>query len=215
TSTRSNTPDNFYGWGIIKVLDAINLITVPVELVSFTADYLNNAVQLIWITATETNNFGFEIQKRYENEQYQKIAFIPGSGTSTNRVSYSFADTDIKSDKIYYRLKQIDFNGDESFSPEVLVDVQSPEDFILYQNYPNPFNPSTKISFTIPSGVNNLVTLKLYDILGNEVAVLIEDFIESGRHEIEFNAENLSSGMYLLKLKSGSFQKQIKILYLK
>ncbi|WP_337864816.1 S8 family serine peptidase [Ignavibacterium sp.] len=215
TSTRSNTPDNFYGWGIIKVLDAINLITVPVELVSFTADYLNNAVQLNWITATETNNFGFEIQKRYENEQYQKIAFIPGSGTSTNRVSYSFADTDIKSDKIYYRLKQIDFNGDESFSPEVLVDVQSPEDFILYQNYPNPFNPSTKISFTIPSGVNNLVTLKLYDILGNEVAVLIEDFIESGRHEIEFNAENLSSGMYLLKLKSGSFQKQIKILYLK
>lgn len=215
TSTRSNTPDNFYGWGIIKVLDAINLITVPVELVSFTADYLNNAVQLNWITATETNNLGFEIQKRYENEQYQKIAFIPGSGTSTNRVSYSFADTDIKSDKIYYRLKQIDFNGDESFSPEVLVDVQSSEDFILYQNYPNPFNPSTKISFAIPSGVNNLVTLKLYDILGNEVAVLIEDFIESGRHEIEFNAENLSSGMYLLKLKSGSFQKQIKILYLK
>ncbi|MEJ5263634.1 MAG: S8 family serine peptidase, partial [Ignavibacterium sp.] len=155
TSTRSNTPDNFYGWGIIKALDAINLITVPVELISFSANYFNNAVELGWITATETNNFGFEIQKRYENELYQKIVFIPGTGTSTNRVTYSFTDTDIKSNKIYYRLKQIDFNGDESYSQEVLVDVQSPEDFILYQNYPNPFNPTTKIRFVIPASSLN------------------------------------------------------------
>lgn len=229
TSTQSNTPDNFYGWGIIKALDAINLITVPVELISFSAYYFNYAVELSWITATETNNFGFEIQKRYDNEQYQKIAFVPGNGTSTNRVTYSFTDKDIKSNKIYYRLKQIDFNGDESYSQEVLVDVQSPEDFILYQNYPNPFNPATKIRFVIPNEVRSLkdfssqalrndnpfVTLKVYDILGNEVATLVEDFIEAGIHEIEFNAENLSAGMYLLKLKSGSFQKQIKMIYMK
>ncbi|MGQ9643013.1 MAG: S8 family serine peptidase [Ignavibacterium sp.] len=220
TSTRSNNPDNFYGWGIIKALDAINLITVPVELTSFTANYINDAVELNWVTATETNNFGFEVQKRYDGEQYKKIAFISGAGTSTNRVTYSYKDTDLKSNRIYYRLKQIDFNGDETYSNEVAVDISSPNEYVLYQNYPNPFNPTTKIRFSIPSNteyysVLQKVTLKVYDVLGNEVATLVDEYKESGNYEIEFNPINLSSGFYLLALKSGAFQKQIKMIYMK
>ncbi|MGQ9799029.1 MAG: S8 family serine peptidase [Ignavibacterium sp.] len=220
TSTRSNNPDNFYGWGIIKALDAINLITVPVELTSFTANYINDAVELNWVTATETNNFGFEVQKRYDGEQYKKIAFISGAGTSTNRVIYSYKDTDLKSNRIYYRLKQIDFNGDETYSNEVAVDISSPNEYVLYQNYPNPFNPTTKIRFSIPRNteyysVLQKVTLKVYDMLGNEVATLVDEYKESGDYEIEFNPINLSSGFYLLTLKSGTFQKQIKMLYMK
>lgn len=213
TSTRSNNPDNFYGWGIIKALDAINLITVPVELTSFTANYINDAVELNWITATETNNFGFEVQKRYDGEQYKKIAFIPGTGTSTNRVTYSYKDNDLKSNRVYYRLKQIDFNGDETYSNEVEVDISTLQDFVLYQNYPNPFNPSTIIRWQSP--VSGQQTLKLYDMLGNEVATLINEYKDAGKYEMEFNPTNLSSGFYLLVFKSGTIQKQIKMLYMK
>jgi subtilisin family serine protease len=213
TSTRSNNPDNFYGWGIIKALDAINLITVPVELTSFTANYINDVVELNWVTATETNNFGFEVQKRYDSEQYKKIAFVSGAGTSTNRVTYSFKDTDLKSNRIYYRLKQIDFNGDETYSNEVAVDVSGLNDFVLYQNYPNPFNPSTIISWQSP--VSGQQTLKVYDMLGNEISTLVNEYRDAGKYEIEFNPTNLSSGFYLLVLRSGTVQKQIKMLYMK
>jgi hypothetical protein len=162
-------------------------------------------------------NFGFEVQKRYDGEEYRKIAFIPGNGTTTNRITYNFTDNDIKSDKIYYRLKQIDYNGDESYSSEVLVDIQSPNDFILFQNYPNPFNPTTKISWQSPVG--GVQTLKLYDMLGNEVATLLNEYKEAGKQEIVFNASsangNLTSGVYLLVLKTDFYQKQIKMVYMK
>lgn len=217
TSTQSNTPDNFYGWGVIKALDAINQIAVPVELTSFTANYVNNAVELTWITATEKNNYGFEVQKRYDGQVHQTIAFINGNGTTTNRITYNYTDTDIKSDKIYYRLKQIDYNGDESYTNEVLVDIQSPKDFVLYQNYPNPFNPATKISWQLPVG--GVQTLKLYDMLGNEVATLLDEYREAGKHELVFDASSvnrsLTSGVYLLVLKTDLYQKQIKMVYMK
>ncbi len=217
TSSRSNNPDNFYGWGVLRALDALNQVVVPVELTSFTASYTNNSVELTWITATEKNNYGFEVQKRYDGQQYETIAFITGNGTTTNRITYNYTDTDIKSDKIYYRLKQIDYNGDVDYSNEILVDIQLADNFELFQNYPNPFNPETRISWYSPVSGNQ--TLKLYDILGNEIATLLDGFVEAGRHEIVLNASSLDvelvSGVYLLRLKSENFQKQIKMVYLK
>lgn len=219
TSSNSNSPDNFYGWGILRALDAFLQISVPVELTSFTAKYLNDAVQLIWITATEKNNYGFEVQKRYENESYQTIAFIKGNGTTTNRITYNYTDTDIKSNKIYYRLKQIDYNGEVNYTDEVLVDIQLPQDFILYQNFPNPFNPSTRIQYALKS--KQFVTLKVYDVLGNEVSTLINEYKDAGKYEVEFNAAtpelntSLSGGTYFYKLQAGEFFEVKKMILLK
>ena len=80
-------------------------------------------------------------------------------------------------------------------------------EFKLEQNYPNPFNPTTKIGFVIPNGVRNLVTLKVYDILGNEIASLVNEEKTSGYHEITFNAGqlNIPSGVYFYRLTAGAF----------
>lgn len=213
TSTNIDNPDNFYGWGIIKALDALNMVTVPVELTSFTANYANNEVELTWITATEKNNYGFEVLKRYDGEQYQTIAFVNGNGTTTNRVTYTFTDNDIKSDKIYYRLKQIDYNGDVSYSAEVYVDIKMPDEFVLHQNFPNPFNPTTSLQYAI--GSRQFVTLKVYDLLGREIATLVNEEKLPGVYEVEFNAANLSSGTYFYKLQAGDYSQIKKMILLK
>lgn len=90
-----------------------------------------------------------------------------------------------------------------------------PENYSLLQNYPNPFNPSTKISFVIPSGARNLVKLKVFDLLGNEIATLVDEYKDAGSYEVEFDARNHSSGIYLYKLKAGNFIQTRKMIYLK
>jgi hypothetical protein len=93
-----------------------------------------------------------------------------------------------------------------------------PADFVLYQNYPNPFNPSTKIKFTIPSNIHSQmsnVSLKVYDVLGNEVATLVNEYKTAGSYEIEFDAWGLTSGMYFYQLNGENFVQTKKMVYLK
>lgn len=90
-----------------------------------------------------------------------------------------------------------------------------PIQFALEQNYPNPFNPTTKIRFVIPSGARNLVTLKVYDVLGNEVVTLVNENKPAGNYEINFNASRLPSGVYFYKLQAGSFSETKKMILLK
>ncbi len=213
TATRSNNPDNIYGWGIINALSAINLISVPVELTSFKAVYANGVVSVEWITATETNNYGFEIQRRNENSEYQAIGFVSGNGTSTNRVTYSFEDNNLTNSRYYYRLKQLDFDGSFEYSNEVFVDITELADFRLFQNFPNPFNPSTTIKISIPQ--DSFVKIALYDILGNELKVVKQDLIAAGIHNFEINGSDLASGMYFVKMVAQGFQQTIKISLLK
>ena len=213
TATRSNNPDNQYGWGIINALDAVNLIPVPVELTSFSAVYANGVVNIEWITATETNNHGFEIQRRSVNSNYQTIGFVRGNGTSTNRVTYNYVDQELTNNKYYYRLKQIDFDGSFEYSDEVLVDVNELADFKLFQNFPNPFNPSTTVKISVPQ--DGFVKIALYDVLGNELKVLKEDLINAGIHQFEINGSDLASGMYFVKMVAQGFQQTIKISLLK
>jgi len=194
---------------------------VPVELVSFSAIVSSNSVELNWITATELNNAGFEIERntplnplsRGEAEGrgvWEMIGFVNGNGTTSQSHSYSFSDIDISTGKYFYRLKQIDLDGTFSYSNEVEVDLSLPQTFSLEQNYPNPFNPSTKIKYSIPAvisieGRNLNVTLKVYDVLGNEIATLVNENKPAGNYEVSFDAKNLSSGIYLYKLQAGSF----------
>ena len=188
---------------------------IPIKLTSFTASVLQNekAVQLNWTTATETNNAGFEILRFTQNDNdWNTIGFVPGFGTSTEPKSYSFIDEDISSGIYKYRLKQIDFDGSFEYSTKIEVEVDfTPKDYVLYQNYPNPFNPTTIIKYEIPSVTlrraqsDIMVSLKVYDVLGNEVATLVNEESQPGVYEVEFNASSLSSGIYLYKLQAGKF----------
>jgi len=186
---------------------------LPVELTSFTARIDERNIILNWTTATETNNLGFEIQRRLDGD-YRTIGFVEGHGNSNSPKQYNFIDTDIGlSGNYYYRLKQIDIDGTIEFSQEIEVKLINPSKFELKQNYPNPFNPSTNISFLIPEP--GFVTLKVYNILGEEVAELINEFKEAGYYEINFSAANLPSGIYIAKLSTGNNIQTIKMSLLK
>ena len=191
---------------------------LPVELSSFTSSVNNNNVTLYWTTAAETNNSGFEIErsnvKDQMSDEWKKISFAQGNGNSTTPQSYTFEDKNLSSGKYKYRLKQIDFNGNfeyHNLSNEVVIGV--PEKFSLSKNYPNPFNPTTKISYELP--ITNNVSLKVYDVLGNEVGSLVNQKQNAGRYEINFDGSNLSSGVYFYKIQAGDFTAVKKMMLMK
>ena len=188
-------------------------LVVPVELTSFTAEVSSGNVLLNWSTATETNNSGFEVQRKHGTNDFEAVGFVPGYGTTTENKTYSFVDGNLASGNYTYRLKQIDFDGSFSFSDEVNVDVSNPIQFELSQNYPNPFNPSTTISFTIPQ--SSMVTLKVYNALGQEMKTIVSQNLEAGQHSITFEASDLNSGIYFYKLEAGNFVEVRKMTLLK
>ena len=187
---------------------------IPVELVSFTADVIGNSINLGWVTATETNNQGFEIQRTSStSENWEKVGFIAGFGTSTELHHYSFSDEPTASGKYQYRLKQIDFDGSFEYSNTVEVEVMVTKDYSLSQNYPNPFNPATLISFSIPN--DEFVSLRIYDVLGREVAQIINERKSAGTHQIEFDGAAFNSGVYYYTLTAGSYTETKKMLMIK
>ena len=191
---------------------------LPVELVSFAADVKDSKVQLSWQTATEINNYGFEIERRIDKDEWSNIGFIEGHGNSSSPKSYSFIDNSpLGGNKFQYRLKQIDNDGQFEYSDVVEVDV-IPNQFELSQNYPNPFNPSTKIRYSIPSSVKGQsikVILKVYDILGNEVATLVDEEKGPGIYEVEFSTIGLASGIYIYRIESTEFMDTKKMVLLR
>jgi len=186
---------------------------VPVELISFTADVINNSVLLKWSTASETNNYGFEIQRSYNGSDFVTVGFVTGAGTSPNRNNYSYNDKLQLTGEVYYRLKQIDFNGAYSYSEIVYVVFEKPFEFKLYQNYPNPFNPYTIVNYSM--GEKQPVIIKLYDISGQEIKTLVNEVKEPGNYSINIDASSFASGVYLVRMISGSFSSVKKINVLK
>jgi subtilisin family serine protease len=212
--------DNRYGAGRIDAYQAylLALSMIPVELSSFTASANENSVTLNWSTATETNNSGFSVERKTAlNEVWKEIGFVPGFGTTTERMNYSFADENLRMGSYSYRLKQIDFDGKTEYSEAIIVEIASPEQFVLLQNYPNPFNPSTTISFSIPQASN--VKVEIYNVVGERVASLVNQTFEAGYHNLNFDASNLPSGTYIYQLKAngqnGSFVETKKMLLMK
>ena len=210
----SNDADFWY----IDDVYLIDLSSVPVELVSFTANAINNNIELNWNTATELNNKGFEIQRKSEIEDYTTIGFVEGHGTTSENYNYNFVDKNPDAGIYYYRLKQIDLDGSFEYSDEIMITISGPTVYELAQNYPNPFNPSTKIIYEIPEEARNdnaFVTLKVYDVLGNEVATLVNEEKSAGKYEVEFYANSFNSGTYFYRLSSGSFTSTKKMILLK
>ncbi|NUN08962.1 MAG: T9SS type A sorting domain-containing protein [Ignavibacteriaceae bacterium] len=211
-------------------------ITVPVELSLFEGYYQNGKNILYWITSSEMNNRGFEIERNDLREDgaygsWITVGYVQGAGTSAEINRYNFSDDKITGAKYIYRLKQIDFDGTVSYSKRVNIQSELPYDFTLEQNYPNPFSTTTKIKFTIPTlglggtdeglggsaqGSGTIgtsgdvpVTLKLYDLLGREVATLVNETKSPGAYEVTLDLSGslsgeISSGMYFYRLESGN-----------
>ena len=210
----ANWVDGTAGAATPGALNGGNNNALPVELVSFSAILKENAVQINWMTATEVNNYGFNVERKRESENWNILDFIEGHGNSNSPKEYSFLDNDIDAAGIYYyRLKQIDNDGSYEFSQIIEVDFNSPVSFELKQNYPNPFNPSTTITFTLP--VNGNVSLSVYNMLGEEIQILQNGFLEAGIYSYNFNAEELPSGVYIYRLQTTSFAANNKMILLK
>ncbi len=199
---------------------------LPVQLTSFTAEVTGSQVDLKWETATEVNNAGFDVERSTDRENFISLGFVPGNGTTNTPNSYSFIDDNLPAvDLVTYRLKQIDNDGDFEYSKNIDVDLSEITDmndddvkyeFALDQNYPNPFNPTTTIKFSLPDlGLQKIVTLKVYNTLGQQVATLVNASKPAGAYEVSFNAENLVSGIYFYSLTYGEMNQVKKLILIK
>ena len=187
---------------------------LPVELVSFTGYAENGKVYLRWTTATETNNYGFQVERKKEKGEsvWDNIGFVEGHGNSNSPKEYSFADNLAESGKYYYRLKLIDTDGTFEYS-SIIETENNIMIYSLSQNHPNPFNPTTEISYSIPR--ETFVELKVYDLLGKEVASLVNKEKPAGNYKVSFNAGYLSSGIYFYTLRAGKYIETKKMILLK
>jgi autotransporter-associated beta strand protein len=188
---------------------------LPVELTSFNAAIRNGLVDLKWETATEVNNYGFEVERKTASADWSKIGFVEGHNSTNSPKYYSYSDKPEGTGKIAYRLKQIDNDGQFEYSPEVEVLVDNlPNGFVLEQNYPNPFNPETSIRFALKEDTK--ATLKVYNSLGAEIATLFDGTAEAGRYyDVKFGGSELASGFYIYKLVAGEYVSVKKMLLMK
>ena len=195
-------------------VESIPNTPLPVELTSFTAEYKNSAVTLNWKTATETNNVGFDLEKRVNESEWTKISFIEGHGNSNSPKEYNYTDKDLfaNGSKFQYRLKQIDTDGQFEYSDIVEVEVV-PTQYDLSQNYPNPFNPTTTIRFSLPQAEQ--LKINLYNMLGELVKTLADGTYEIGYHKILVDAASLPSGTYVYRIESPGFVQVKKMVLLK
>jgi hypothetical protein len=183
-----------------------SLVTpLPVEMTSFTAVAEKMSAQLKWSTATEVNNYGFEIERRaIAGNAWAKVGFVAGNGTSNAKHNYTYTDNNLSAGTYAYRLKQLDNDGAFKYSASTEVAITGlPKELKLYGNYPNPFNPSTKVQFTVPENGN--VRLLVYNVIGQEVATLFEGAAETGKlYTANFDASRMASGLYFSVLEFGN-----------
>ena len=176
-------------------------IFVPVELTSFTAQYIGNTTQLNWTTATELNNLGFEVQRSTYANDFVTIGFVPGNGTTTEAQNYSYIDkTTLPNTNYAYRLKQMDFSGTYTYSEVINLGESLSLNFELAQNYPNPFNPSTTVSIGLPVKLD--ISLDVYNIVGEKVLTLYNGELEAGNYNYTVDASSLTSGIYIYVLNA-------------
>jgi hypothetical protein len=196
-------------------IDPINVTTpLPVELASFTVSVVGNGVELNWTTASETNNYGFEVQRGTDQKTFERIGFVAGNGTTTTTRAYKFTDRDLAAGTYYYRLKQIDTDGTVTFSDAVRADIATVvRAYALHQNYPNPFNPTTTISFDLKE--TGHAKLRLFNMLGQQVAELVNGQLEAGAHTAILNARALASGTYIYVLEVNGFRAQKRLQIIK
>ncbi|MCP5062358.1 MAG: T9SS type A sorting domain-containing protein [Ignavibacteriae bacterium] len=211
----------FDGAEIVYVDDfTVNGGALPVELTTFSASVVDNNVALNWETATEVNNYGFNVERASaplsmtSPKDWKEITFVNGHGNSNSPKSYSFVDNTVhNAGKYFYRLKQVDIDGSYEYSSMVEVDLTAQLDYKLNQNFPNPFNPTTSIQFSLPEA--SQVKLVVFNVIGEQVAELVNKNMEAGNHNVEFNASELNSGIYVYKIEANGFVQIRKMILVK
>ena len=214
--TAKATISHFSTWALV---DSTDPGVVPVELSSFTTKTdINNEVVLDWVTLSETNNYGFYIERSTDNINFEEVGFIEGCGNSLNEEMYSFIDTNAKSAATYYyRLKQVDYNGSYEYSDILEIEVSSPKEFKLEQNYPNPFNPETEIRYQLPNPSE--VSLSIYNLMGQEIKTLINSYHSAGFYSVKWDGTNnqgmkVASGIYIYIMRAGNFVDVKKLIFI-
>jgi hypothetical protein len=208
---------------------AVISVALPVQMTAFTVTPARLGADLRWATATETNNAGFEVERRlvrglvlqvgeesnHGPEAWNRIGFITGAGTSNSPHEYSYDDKNLAAGRYAYRLKQIDRSGLFSYSQSAEVEIGiAPREFTLNQNYPNPFNPTTTIEFTLLQ--DGHATLKVFDVTGREVATLVDEEMRAGMiQRATFNASRFAAGVYFARLESGGKRLLMKMVLVK
>ena len=207
-----------YGFGdpgcaCIKAPDWI----LPVELSAFAAYAGDGYVNLAWTTASETNNDYFDVQRRTSGTNWISVGHVDGHGTVNTATNYEFTDNSVVNGVTYsYRLLSYDVNGARHTYNSIEATpgtVALPTAYALEQNYPNPFNPQTTITYAVKDP--GFVSLKVYNLIGQEVATLVSNAMDAGRYTVNFTADNLPSGIYLYTLTAGEFSQTQKMLLLK
>jgi len=174
---------------------------LPVELNLFTAVTDGRMIRLNWETKTEKNSYKFNIERKTISTDWGLIGSIKAAVLSNSPKQYSYTDNKLQSGKYQYRLKMIDNDGTFKYSSVVEAEVAVPTEYELSQNFPNPFNPSTIIKYQVPQ--NSMISLKVYNSLGQEVATLVNGMVNAGSYEVQLNSSNLSSGVYCYVIKAG------------
>ncbi|MDZ7721406.1 MAG: FlgD immunoglobulin-like domain containing protein [candidate division KSB1 bacterium] len=191
---------------------------VPVELALFTAESAGSHVHLTWTTLSETNNYGFNIQRRTSDTPFQTIAFVKGQGTSTQPHHYSYQDSNLSPGMYEYRLKQIDADGSFTFSQITRISINTPQKFRLAQNYPNPFNTSTRFTYDIPCAAET--RLFIYNLLGEQIRCLVNDSRQPGTYRVSWDGRDdagtlVSSGCYYCRMQAAAFTAAVKLVLLR
>ena len=196
---------------------------LPVELTRFEGIQGEDGVHLSWTTASEKNNAGFSIERqigygtKYDlsPDQWASIGFVTGYGTTAATTEYTYQDSALPESgiRLFYRLKQIDFDGTFAYSDIVSIDLLTPVRFELHSNYPNPFNPSTTISYDLP--VESHVELSIFDTQGRHIQTLVDQPQKAGRYSVAFDADNLVTGLYLYRLRAGNNEKTGQMMFVK
>ncbi len=192
---------------------------VPVELTTFSGQAVDGKVRLSWTTATETNNYGFEIERLIAAAEFVVIGFVRGVGSSAEPHGYSFVDETVQdSQRYHYRLKQIDLDGTFNYSAVIEIEVAPPRQFSLSRNYPNPGNPGTTIEYTIPEKTS--VRLEIFNVLGQKIRTLVNEEKLPGYYKIQWNGQDdggasVPSSLYVYRIQAGSFAAVQKMIILK
>lgn len=212
-STTSNSQT-----AIMKTDKSWNETLNSVELLSFTSSVNGSTVRLSWRTESETNYMGFEIERTPNIQgqllnEWETLGFVNGNGKSKTSRYYSYEDRIAAPGKYLYRLKQINNDGQFEYSKTIEVDLGAPKAFELGQNYPNPFNPTTTISYKLPQASS--VKLVIYNLLGQEIKVLVDSFKEAGIHSVEFDGSELKSGLYIYKIQANGYIQTRKMTLIK
>jgi len=214
------------GWGGTSLFAIADVSApLPVVLSSFDAAVMKRDVSLSWATESEINNQGFSVERRIKSQdnrysEWKEVAFVEGKGNTTTRQTYNYSDKKLNSGTYQYRLKQVDFNGNyEYHSPSNNADlvIGKPGVFDISQNYPNPSNPTSNIDFQMP--FDGKVSLRVYDILGKEVATLVDGYRTADFYTAKFDGTNLSTGVYFYRIIADNgtekFTKTLKMILVK